>query len=286
MLQQRFSDGSFDAWAERAAATATPAHARLGAAAHSVRAVPPAELHAMGAWCREHSTVLHAHVSEQPAENEQCLAAYGLTPVGLLAREGVLDGDFTAVHATHLTDADMALLGAFEAHIALCPTTERDLADGVGPAAALKAANAQLCVGSDSHAVIDLFEEVRAIELDERLVTLQRGRHRPLSLLEAATVNGHRSLGWSDAGRLMEGYRADFVTVRTDSVRTAGAALGSMVEMAVYAASAADVAHVVCDGNVVVSEGRHRSIDVGRELAHSISELLDVRDDQTGGSAS
>jgi cytosine/adenosine deaminase-related metal-dependent hydrolase len=206
--------------------------------------------------------------------------------VGLLAREGVLDGDFTAVHATHLTDADMALLGAFEAHIALCPTTERDLADGVGPAAALKAANAQLCVGSDSHAVIDLFEEVRAIELDERLVTLQRGRHRALSLLEAATVNGHRSLGWSDAGRLMEGYRADFVTVRTDSVRTAGAALGSMVEMAVYAASAADVAHVVCDGNVVVSEGRHRSIDVGRELAHSISELLDVSDDQTGGSAS
>ena len=178
------------------------------------------------------------------------------------------------VHATHLTPDDIALLGANETNICMCPTTERDLADGVGPAAALRAANAALCVGSDSHAVIDLFEEARAIELDERLVTLRRGNHRAVALLEAATVNGHRSLGWADAGRIVEGFRADFVSVRTDSVRTAGTALGSMVEMAVYSATATDIDTVVCDGKVVVSGGAHRHLDVGRELARSIAQVF------------
>ena len=187
-LQTRFSDGSFHQWAERVSGYSLPNFARLGGAAHSVRAVPPDVLRSMAEWGRSNEAVLHAHVSEQPAENEQCRAAYGLTPVGVLAREGVLAPNFTAVHATHLTPDDIALLGANETNICMCPTTERDLADGVGPAAALRAANAALCVGSDSHAVIDLFEEARAIELDERLVTLRRGNHRAVALLEAATV--------------------------------------------------------------------------------------------------
>ena len=125
---------------------------------------------------------------------------------------GVLGPRTTAVHATHLTGEDVALLGATRTTACFCPTTERDLADGIGPARSLADAGSPLCLGSDSHAVIDLFEEARAVELDERLATERRGHHRPADLLTAATEAGMTALGW-DAGRLAPGRLADLVTV-------------------------------------------------------------------------
>lgn len=270
-VQQRFSDRSVERWRNRVESLVVPEHARVGAAVHSVRAVPPAAIADIAAWASERKAVLHAHVSEQPAENEQCREAYGCTPTELLQQSGAINDRFTAVHATHLTDHDAALLGA--STVCLCPTTERDLADGVGNATALRRAGTQLCVGSDSHAVIDLFEEVRAIELDERLVRLERGGHRADQLLDAATVLGHRSLGWVDAGRIAEGYRADLVTLRLDTVRMAGVGAMHMPAMAVFAGVAADIHHVVVDGRVVVADGQHRGFDVPAALATSIASV-------------
>ena len=143
----------------------------------------------------------------------------------------------------------------------MCPTTERDLADGVGPARDLAMAGSTLCVGSDSHAVVDLFEEARGIELDERLVSYRRGIHTPEALLGAATSAGHRALGWPDAGRLAPGALADFVTVGLDSPRLAGTTADSVVASLVFAASAADVTDVVVGGRRVVVAGRHQLIE-------------------------
>src|SRR5205807_1185346 len=108
---------------------------------------------------------------------------------------------------THLDGEDIRILGERGVSACLCPTTERDLADGVGPARELTEAGARLCLGSDSHAVIDLFEEARAVELDQRLVTERRGHHSPEQLLEAAGEMGMTALGW-EAGRLAPGFLA------------------------------------------------------------------------------
>ncbi|MGN6686872.1 MAG: amidohydrolase family protein, partial [Actinomycetales bacterium] len=164
---------------------------------------------------------------------------------------------------------DIAVLGASHAYACFCPTTERDLADGIGPARALADAGARLCLGSDQHAVIDLLEEARALELHERLSSLQRGRLSPAELLVALTSAGHRSLGWEDTGALEVGARADLVTVRLDTVRTSGA----LPEQAVMAATAADVDTVIVDGRTVVREGQHVSIDVAAELRDAIAEV-------------
>ena len=153
--------------------------------------------------------------------------------------------------------------------MSFCPTTERDLADGIGPARRLLDAGAPLVVGSDQHAIIDLLEEVRAVEMNERLASLERGRIEVGSLVEALTSAGQRSLGWDDAGRLEVGARADLVAVRTDTVRTAGSALDQLV----LVASAADVDTVMVDGAVVVSGGVHVLGDVARLLAESIAPL-------------
>ena len=192
----------------------------------------------------------------------------------MLERAGALTPGFTAVHATHLTAADVAALGGSGGHCCLCPTTERDLADGIGPARELRDAGAGLALGSDSQAVIDQFEEARAIELDERLATGERGRLGASALLSAATGNGHAALGWPDAGSIEAGAYADLVTVGLDSVRLAGTTAATALEAAVFAASAADVEQVVSGGREIVRDGLHVDLDVAAELRSSIAEVL------------
>lgn len=284
--QLRFSDGTAEAWASRwdALASATHAttaihasgatHAKIGAAIHSVRAVPAKELGTVATRARERQAPLHLHLSEQPAENEACLAAHGRTPTQLLHEQGALGPDTTAVHATHLTEGDITLLGAAATGVCMCPTTERDLADGIGPAYALQQAGSTLSLGSDSHAVIDLLEEARAMELDERLRTRARGHWSAAELLRTATERGHSSLGWPEAGRLVAGGLADFTTIALDTVRTAGPAPQLAAETAVFAATSADVRHTVVGGRHVVRDGAHTLVpDVPAALAQAIQAV-------------
>lgn len=270
---RRFGDGDADRWADRATALrdiVVGGSVVVGAAVHSVRTVPPDQIPTVAAWAQRHDAPLHAHVSEQPAENTACIDAYGATPTAVLADAGALGPRTTAVHATHLADGDVAALGTAGATVCLCPTTERDLADGVGPADRLHAAGVALALGTDSHAVVDGFEEARAVEHHLRLATGRRGHLDPAGLLTALTAGGHASLGFADAGRIAAGARADLVAVRLDSVRTAGADPAGLV----FAAGAADVTDVVIDGRRVVRDGAHVLGDVARLLTDAVAATV------------
>lgn len=272
--QLRFSDGSADAWAERCSLLKERDHARIGAAIHSVRAVPAEQLATVAGWAEERGAPLHVHLSEQTAENEACHEVHGCTPTQLLALHGVLGPRTTGVHNTHLTAEDISLLGGSGTGTCMCPTTERDLADGIGPAVALQNEGSPLSLGSDSHAVIDLLEEARAMELNERLRTRTRGHWTAAALLRAASADGHAALGRPDAGTLEAGAPADFTTIALDSVRTAGPLPRLGAETAVFAATAADVRHTVVAGRHVVRDGAHTLVpDVPQALARAVEAL-------------
>jgi formiminoglutamate deiminase len=264
-LQLRFGDKTADAWASRVAGIEARPGTVTGAAIHSVRAVAAGDLARVAAASA--GRPLHVHLSEQPAENQAALAYYGRTPTALLAESGALTPRTTAVHATHLSGDDIRILGDTQVTTCFCPTTEQDLADGIGPARALADAGARLSLGSDQNAVIDLIGEARALESGERLASLRRGRFRPDELLAAATAHG--SLGWPDAGAIAPGLRADLVCVRTDTVRTAGADPAQIL----LAATAADIDAVWADGTPVVSGGAHRLGDVAGLLRDAIGGL-------------
>ena len=271
--QLRFSDGTADEWAERVDGLEEGAGARLGAAIHSVRAVDPQSAARVAAFAAERSWPLHAHVSEQPAENDDCEAAYGKTPTGVLQGADALTERFTAIHATHLTGDDFSLLGGGSCGVCLCPTTERDLADGIAPARRLVAAGVSLSLGTDSHALIDLIEEARAVELDERLASGQRGGQGAAELLRAATEGGAAAVGWPEAGRIEAKAVADLVTIDLASVRLAGTSAEHALESAVFAASVGDVRDVMVGGEFVVRDWVHLRFDVAAELAAAIDKL-------------
>jgi formiminoglutamate deiminase len=271
--QRRFADGSVDAWIQRASERREAQHVRLGAAVHSVRACTPDEIGQVARWTRSRGMPLHAHVSEQPAENELCLDEYGRTPTAVLYDAGALGEQFTAVHATHLTDEDVRLLGDSGSAVCFCPSTERDLADGIGPASRLAAAGVPLTVGSDSQAVVDGLAEARSIELDQRLATGLRGTFSSPRLMTALAQDGHRRLGWPDAGCIAVGQRADLVTVALDSVRLAGADPATVLDAVVFSATAADVTDVTVDGVNLVVGRQHRNVDVASELTAAIGEV-------------
>jgi formiminoglutamate deiminase len=237
-VQQRFGDRNVEAWAARVADLAPSEGMRIGAAVHSVRAVPADALSTVAGV----TGPLHVHLSEQPAENEACIGYHGRTPTALLAEHGVLAPRTTAVHGTHLTPSDVDTLAGTGTGVCFCPSTEADLADGIGPAQALCGAGVRLSLGTDQHVRADLLAEARDLELHQRLATGRRGIFDPAELIGALTA--HTELGWPDAGRLQTGARADLVAITLDPTAEPAQVL--------FAASTADIHTVLIDGRRIV----------------------------------
>ncbi|UVI36464.1 MULTISPECIES: amidohydrolase family protein [Brevibacterium] len=275
--QARFGDGTIDGYMDRHAGligafadefpVETPGESfvHVGAAIHSIRAVPAANLQRF----TELSGPVHVHLSEQPAENEASQEAYGATPTEVLARSGVVDDRLSAVHATHLSEEDIAILGGSRSTIVMCPCTEADLADGIGPARELADAGAVISLGSDQHVVLDALRETQGLEAGERLRSGQRGRFSPAELITALTAGGARSLDLP-VGGLEVGKACDFVAVRNDSIRT----MGSLDEQIILTASASDVHLTVSGGKVRVRDGVHTELgDIAELYAQAFAAL-------------
>lgn len=269
-VQQRFGDPDVPSFAKRVSGLRDTETVRIGLGAHSVRAVPRDALMQLASIAGPR--VVHAHVSEQPAENAATQLVYGLSPTALLAECGLVGRHFTAVHATHLTDADIDLLGDSGSFACICPTTERDLADGIGPAHALLASGTRLCLGTDQHVGIDPFVEVRGLEMHERLHSGERGRFTVEQLHDAMSRSGYASIGWPDGGVIEPGRLADLVAVRRDSARTIGSRAGQII----FSAGSADVTDVMVGGEFVVRDGQHRAGDAAVLLGKSLARVRDT----------
>jgi formimidoylglutamate deiminase len=248
---------------ENMAALAESTEVRIGVAPHSLRAVPLHELKQIAAWTRERKLPLHMHVAEQIAENEACLREYGLPPAALLGREGLLGPDFTAVHAIHITAEEIGLLARSSTTVCSCPTTERNLGDGVIVADQVMGQGIPIALGSDSQAQIDPLEDARQLEYHLRLDRQQRaildqigGQNLASRLFDCATINGARALG-VPAGELTGGALADFFTVDLDDLSIAGHSGEDLLPLAVFSLNRSAVRDVMVNGRWVVRDGRH-----------------------------
>lgn len=229
----------------------------IGVAPHSVRAVPLDYLKPVIAFANERRLPVHMHVAEQPAEIEACIQEYRRSPVALLETEGLLSERFTAVHAIHVTPKAVAALARSGAGVCACPTTERNLGDGVVPVDLYFKANVPVSLGTDSQTQIDLLEDARELEYHLRLQKLQRNVLAPDNdtdtsalaqrLFECATVNGARAIGFN-GGKLEPGAPADFFTVDLNDLSIAGSAIGDLLTNIVFSLSRTAIRDVVVNG--------------------------------------
>ena len=250
-----------------------PGHAWVGIAPHSLRAVPLDYVREVAAYARANDLPVHMHVSEQPADVEACLAEYGLRPVELLDREGILDQRFTAVHAIHVSEEEILALGRAGATVCACPTTERNLGDGTVPADRLLQAGAAVSLGSDSNVQIDLLEDARSLEYHLRMAKLERAILTAGHLFSCATEAGARSLV-APGGSLEPGRPADFFTVALDDPSLAGADPESLLAHIVFSAERSAVRDVAVGGKFVIRDGCHpRGEDIVREFVRVQQEL-------------
>jgi formimidoylglutamate deiminase len=244
----------------------------VGLAPHSVRAVPKSWLEAFSG----HAGVVHMHVAEQPKEVEACVAEHGKRPVELLSDLGFLKPTFTAVHAVCIEPEEISLLGRGKVHVCACPTTERNLGDGVVPADRLAAAGARLCLGSDSQATIDLLKEAEALDGQLRLVRGRRAVLDPLQgevdglarrLFDCATRQGAESLGLK-SGQLEVGAPADFFTVDLEHPLLAGLDERTLLPALLFGADARVVREAAVGGKLIVKGGVHEHAEAsGREFS-------------------
>ena len=238
----------------------------VGVAPHSVRAVPLDYLKTIVEFANQRGLVVHMHVAEQAAEVEACIEEYRRSPVALLETEGLLSEKFTAVHAIHVTPKAVSAFARDRANVCACPTTERNLGDGVVPVDAYFKAGVAVSLGSDSQIQIDLLEDARELEYHLRLQQTVRNVLAPVDdvdesalarrLFDCATVNGATSIGF-DGGTLEPGAPADFFTVDLDDPSIAGSTTENLLANIVFSLSRTAIRDVVVGGKRIVEEGRH-----------------------------
>jgi formimidoylglutamate deiminase len=275
--QIRFMESSADFLANMEAlvreTSVASSEVRFGVAPHSIRAVPLGDLKEIVAWSRANQLPVHMHVSEQVKENLACVREYGATPVALFHREGILGSDLTAIHAIHIREDEIAMLAGADATIGSCPTTERNLGDGILAADKVMAAGVRVALGSDSQAQIDPLEDARELDYHLRLKQQERAILDPMSentlasrLFDCATVHGVRALGLPGGEFASSGSFADFFTVDLNDVSIAGNSVEDLLSILVFSLNRSAIRDVVVNGRFVVRDQKHVQQDeiIGR----------------------
>ncbi len=262
------------------------ASAWVGIAPHSTRAVPLDYLREICSFARAQALPVHIHIAEQPAELAACVDEYGLTPVALLAEHGLIDARTTAVHAVHVTNEEIDALARAGAMVCACPTTERNLGDGIVPADEMFERGVRIALGTDSHVEIDLLEDARALEYNLRLKRLERNVLAPRAetmrdeeeaqlsslaarLFKCATTDGARSIG-APSGEITQGAAADFFTVDLDDPSIAGASTKDLLPMIVFSLARTAIKEVAVGGRLIVEDARHHA---QKEVVERFSDL-------------
>jgi formimidoylglutamate deiminase len=243
-----------------------------GIALHSVRALPFDYLRRVAQFTHGASAEfpVHMHVAEQPAEIAACMAEHGRSPVMLLEDLGLLNERLTAIHAIHMTPEEALLMVQSRAGACVCPTTERNLGDGIFPHGKLFLdEGGTLSLGTDSHAQIDLLEDARELELHMRLQNLERAMLAPegedghsalaARLFACASASGAESIGARGGGKLEIGCPADFFTVALDDPSIAGAGADDLLASIVFSLSRTAIREVFIGGQPVIEDGRHQA---------------------------
>ncbi|MBS0212052.1 MAG: formimidoylglutamate deiminase [Proteobacteria bacterium] len=264
---------------------------RVGMAFHSLRAVLPEAMAATLAALPD-DTPRHVHIAEQTAEVDDCMAVRGARPVRWLLDHANVDAHWTLVHATHLDDAEVQGIARSGATVAICPTTEANLGDGLFPLRDYLDAGGAWGVGSDSHISVSPVEELRWLEYGQRLRTRSRNVAADAStpsvgetLLRAVASSAADATG-VPIGSLECGRRADWIVLDENAPELAARGQGDVLDSWIFSGNRPLVREVVAAGRRVVENGHHIDEDrIASRYRACVQRLAGaMRDDANGRS--
>ncbi len=259
----------FMAHYERAAAMSGAA-ANVGIGVHSLRAVSRESLQVIAEVANKAFVPMHLHIAEQQREVDQCMATYGRRPVRWLLENFDVSSNWCLVHATHMDAEEVQALAASKSVVALCPSTEANLGDGLFPLHDFLVHGGRIAIGSDSHVSINPFEELRWLEYGQRLATQSRNvvslrdSHVGSELFLRALEGGVAASGQEEAG-IKEGAAADFVALSDDDPMFAGHGDDSRLDALVFSGYPLPVERVMVDGKWCVVDAMHVQRDCARD---------------------
>ena len=243
--------------------------ANIGIAPHSLRAVAPDELAAIIPLAG--ADPIHIHAAEQVREVEDCLAWSGQRPVQWLLDHAPVDQRWCLIHATHMTEQEVAALAGSGAVAGLCPVTEASLGDGIFAAREFLAAGGRFGIGTDSNVLVGVADELRQLEYGQRLKHRERnvlsgrpGASTGRALFDHALAGGAQALAQGKSG-LVPGARADVVSLDTAHPSLAGRSGDAVLDGWLFAAGSDAIDCVWAGGDRLVTGGRHRLRDSARE---------------------
>ena len=253
---------------------------RVGCALHSLRAVPPDAMTAVLAALPSDSRI-HIHIAEQTGEVDDCVAVRGVRPVQWLLDHADVDARWTLVHATHLDDAEVAGTARSGATVAICPTTEANLGDGLFRLRDYLDAGGAWGIGSDSHISVSPVEELRWLEYGQRLATRRRNiatspqvRSVGETLLGGVSASAAASTGHT-TDSVRDAQPGDAFSLSMDSPVMAGADDGNAIDRWMFSGNRPLVDRVWVGGKCVVEGGRHRAADeVAQRYRVAMARLL------------
>jgi formimidoylglutamate deiminase len=252
--------------------------ARLGVAPHSLRAVTAQELASVVPLVR--GGPVHIHVAEQMKEVDDCLSWSGARPVEWLLAHVEVDESWCLVHATHMTAEETRAVAAAGAVAGLCPITEANLGDGIFNAPEFVKAGGEFGIGSDSHVLVGLGDELRQLEYSQRLhhrarnvMAGEEGRSTGRTLYEGALVGGARAIGLAKAG-LVEGAPADLFSLDASHPALIGRRGDAVLDSFVFSARGPMIDCVWRAGRKLVEGGRHRRREAVLARFRTVMERL------------
>jgi formimidoylglutamate deiminase len=255
---------------------------RMGAAFHSLRAVPLENLRRAARQLRELDAglPLHIHVAEQLLEVQACVRETGRRPIELLLDTGLLDQHWCLVHATHATAEELRGVAAAAATVCVSISTEANLGDGFFDTARFLKANGHLCVGSDSQSTVSPAEELRWLEYQQRLRKKRRGvlagsaePHVGTRLWRDAAQHGAQAIG-QPAGAIAVGRRADWVVLDAGHPSMVGAMAGTALDHLLFAGGDAAIRDVMVAGRWAVKDRHHALEDELRPRFAALMQRL------------
>jgi putative selenium metabolism protein SsnA len=210
---------------------------------------------------KRHGVPLTIHVSEGPNDGYHNMERYGKRTVERLNDAGVLSTRSVLAHCVHLGEPEIRLIAKSSASVAHNPMSNMLNAVGVAPLMDMTDRGVNVCLGNDGY-VFDMFENMRAAYLLQRVARRNPNRPSPQEVVEMCTVNAAKAYGLGSLGSLEPGKRADIIVLRPALIPTPYS--GSIYGYIVNGLRGPDVRDAVVDGEVVLRNRRVMKVDVQR----------------------